>query len=99
MINEYPYLIGYERGQAVHIVNSVENIAAFFVKNNLEDTRICSPQNQTIISSYGPFIDRCTDMPFLKNHLEPCLISYQMNPSKTPAVEYIKNTRNSGLSR
>ena len=82
------------------MVNDPKNTAAFFTEHKFEDVRLCTPDNKTIVSSCGPFIDRCTDMDYLSNQLTPLLIAYQLNPALKPEVQYVQNNnRNSTLSR
>lgn len=99
-VEEQPYLVAYTNGQPVLLINTPENTAAYFAEHILEDVRLCTPDNNTIVSSCGPFIDRCTDMNYLNNQLVPKLTAYQINPSLKPDVQYIRNNgRNSALSR
>lgn len=101
-ISEHPYLIAYVRGEPVFLVNDPKNAAAFFMEHSLDDIRLCTSDNKTIVTSCGPFIDRCNDMNYLSNQLTPPLIAYQLNPELKPAVQYVRsngNTRNTTLSR
>ncbi len=99
-ISEQPYLIAYVRGQPVFLVNDPKNAASFFTEHKFEDIRLCTSDNKTIISSCGPFIDRCTNMDYLYNQLTPLLIAYQLNPEMKPEVQYVQNIdRKSALSR
>lgn len=98
-VSEQPYLIAYIRDQPYMLVNNPKNAAAFLSECR-DDVRLCTPDNATIISSCGAFLDRCTNMDYYNSLILPLLVKYQLNPALTPEIQYVNNnSRNSSLSR
>lgn len=77
----YGYVPGEER---VCIENSVEQIAAFIMKNRLESVKIENYLNIVEVQTAGQFIDHCDNKYFLNDELLPVLLPMQSGEVEAP---------------
>jgi len=94
---EWPYLVGYVKSEefieSQLLRVTPKNIAAFIAKNaTLEgnDVQITTPLDTPFLSTYGGFIDYCSDQEFLRTELLPALIPMQLGDTEPPEVEIIQ---------
>jgi hypothetical protein len=85
---QWPYLIGYCNGESTMLVATAENIAAYIATKGFEgDLTITTPLDQPFLSTYGIFINRCSDFDFMEHKLKPVLIPMQMGEVEPPPIE------------
>ncbi len=85
---QWPYLIGYCNGEGTMLVATADNIAAYIATKGLEgDLTITTPLDQPFLSTYGIFINRCSDFDFMEHKLKPVLIPMQMGEVEPPPIE------------
>lgn len=99
MIEKQPFLMAFSNNSPSLILNTPDNIAAYIATNNTNNVRICTPDETTLISSCGPFLDKCVDVKYLNQNILPKLCAYQRNPETIPQIKYLGSSRNKGLSR
>lgn len=65
-IENAPYVKAVMGGNEYAIQNSPKNVAAAIYKANVtqQNISILTPDNVTIVSTFGPFLDRCTDLDY-----------------------------------
>ena len=69
-IENAPYVKAVMGGNKYAIQNSPKNVAAAIYKANVtqQNISILTPDNVTIVSTFGPFLDRCTDLDYTKDY-------------------------------
>ena len=72
-IENAPYVKAVMGGNEYAIQNSPKNVAAAIYKANVtqQNISILTPDNVTIVSTFGPFLDRCTDLDYTNKKLIP----------------------------
>lgn len=84
----WPYVVGYCNGESTRLVATAENIAAYIATNGLQgDLTITTPLDRAFLTTYGTFIDKCSDFDFMEHKLKPVLIPMQMGEVEPPPVE------------
>ena len=78
-IENAPYVKAVMGGNEYAIQNSPKNVAAAIYKANVtqQNISILTPDNVTIVSTFGPFLDRCTDLDYTNKKLIPELTAMQ----------------------
>lgn len=77
-IHDYPFLRGETLVGTLRIGNDYESIADFICNYGpIGDTRIATPLNESVLDTYGLFINRCFDPAFMEE-LRPVLVPKQM---------------------
>lgn len=90
---EWPYVIGHCNGESIGLVATAENIAAYIATKGLQgDLTITTPLDKYFLTTYGPFIDKCSDFDFMEQKLKPVLIPMQMGEVEPPPVEEYSGT-------
>ena len=87
----YKYVTVQCAGQQQQLVNRPENVAAYLLKASGRTLSLRTPDNKLVLSTYGLFIDRCSDMEFLKcivKKLEPM----QKRIVKPPEIELYRSS-------
>lgn len=56
------YLVANCKGESVNLVNQPANVAAYIAAHNGSSMNIRAPDKTLLMSTYGFFTDRCTDM-------------------------------------
>lgn len=73
------------------------NVAAFLAKNPMESIKLCDANGDTILSTFGYFLDKCNDYNYYTQRLRPLIEEYQRNPISTPTVKLVHdNSRDIG---
>ncbi|SHH69059.1 DUF4406 domain-containing protein [Desulfosporosinus lacus] len=84
----WPYVNGYCHGENTRLVPTAENLAAYIATKGLEgDLTITNPLDQPFLTTYGTFIDRCSDFAFLEQQLKPVLIPLQTGEIEPPPIQ------------
>lgn len=79
-------IIAKVRDSSYRLDGADENIAAFMAKNPMENITLCKPNGDAICSTFGAFIDKCSDYSYIQR-LQPMIRAYQFEPSKIPTVK------------
>ena len=78
-------LFGYVKGERYTIELNPQQIAAFIMQNQFEDTTITNVLDLTEITTIvGGFIMYCADQEFLRKELLPVLAPIQMGEAEAP---------------
>lgn len=88
---DYPYLIGYYPGEngweRTLLIPAAENIASYIVSHgHMKDIQITTPLDQPFITTFGMYINKCTDQAFLQQKLLPALIPMQQGETEPKPV-------------
>lgn len=70
-----------------------DNIAAFLAKKPTENIKLCDAEGETILSTFGYFLDKCNDYSYFTQHLKPLIEEYQQNPYTIPTVKLVKENK------
>ncbi|MFT3950658.1 MAG: hypothetical protein QM689_01620 [Oscillospiraceae bacterium] len=69
----------------IQLINNTSNIAAYLCRASPGDSvRLSTPDNTLILSTFGPFLDQCNDMAYLRNRLQPELERLQTAGKEVP---------------
>ena len=82
-IADNPFYIGvFPNGIGTKIENTAEAIATFIVDSGVDyDLKILTPDEDTVLNTFGIWIDRCSDQDFL-TELKEVLIPKQKKLTK-----------------
>ena len=83
------------------IQNNPKNVAAAIYKANAaqQSINILTPDNITVVSSFGPFLDRCTDFSYLNSKLVPELTAMQTLSQPVPQLQMYRSADRGGIKR
>lgn len=95
-IENRPYLVAKASDGQINIVNTPENIAAY-IAGQQSDIQLYSPDHTLFLSSYGLFLDRCTDMTYYNRMLLPKIIEAQK--MQTPPTIQLYQTKQKSIHR
>lgn len=103
-IENAPYVKAVMGGNEYAIQNSPKNVAAAIYKANVtqQNISILTPDNVTIVSTFGPFLDRCTDLDYTNKKLIPELAAMQTLQQPVPQVKLYRNNginKDKGMNR
>lgn len=85
-MSEKNIIIAKVRDSTYKLDGSDANIAAFLAKNPFENITLCKPNGDAICSTFGYFIDKCSDYSYVRR-LQPIITSYQFDPTTIPTVK------------
>ncbi len=84
-IESLPYLVVESNGEKIEIENTPENLSSCICsKGYSADLSVTSPNGDLLISTSGPFVDRCSDTDYLSHTLMPVLMPMQTGSSLIP---------------
>lgn len=87
-IMSLPFLKASNGAESFEITNTPKNLAAFVVNEGIyNDLTVTAPDDTVIISTFGPFVNKCADAGYLVNKLYPELIPMQEHLSERQTVE------------
>lgn len=103
-IENAPYEKAVMGGNEYAIQNSPKNVAAAIYKANVtqQNISILTPDNVTIVSTFGPFLDRCTDLDYTNKKIIPELTAMQTLQQPVPQVKlyrYNGINKDKGMNR